>query len=235
MSVWCTWPPGATFEDAATYLTGPVLGFLLRLRGALAFHASAVQLEGGAFVLVGPHGAGKSTAATALGRRGCPIITDDVLHVTPAEGRWLAQPFPATLRLWPDSVRLALGVDSTLPRITPTWDKRALEIGMHRITGASHPVPMCGIAFLDKREPSFRAPRIDALGGAAALVRLATHSSASHLLDDEARAREFMLLGRLVRDVPCVSAVAANTEAHFDAFIDLLYEWAIQRCAIDAT
>src|SRR5262245_43893123 len=57
-----------TLEDACTYLVGIVLSFGFRLRGDFSLHASAIQSERGAVALVGPHGAGKSTLAAALGR-----------------------------------------------------------------------------------------------------------------------------------------------------------------------
>src|SRR5690349_20774404 len=38
--VWMRWPPPWTLDDVATYLLGPVLGFVLRLRGTTCLHAS---------------------------------------------------------------------------------------------------------------------------------------------------------------------------------------------------
>src|SRR5579862_2303136 len=37
--IWSAWPPHITPEDSATYLVGPVLGFVLRLRGMCCLHA----------------------------------------------------------------------------------------------------------------------------------------------------------------------------------------------------
>src|SRR5438874_6736839 len=37
------WPEDYTLEDACTYLLGPVMGFVLRLRGKVCLHASAVD------------------------------------------------------------------------------------------------------------------------------------------------------------------------------------------------
>ena len=65
--VWATWPEPWTVEDAATYLLGPILGFVLRLRGVVCLHASAVAVGDRAVVLLGPSGAGKSTTAAAFG------------------------------------------------------------------------------------------------------------------------------------------------------------------------
>jgi hypothetical protein len=56
--VWATWPEPLTLDDTATYLLGPILGLVLRLRGTVCLHASAIALGGRAVVLVGAAGAG---------------------------------------------------------------------------------------------------------------------------------------------------------------------------------
>jgi hypothetical protein len=228
-NVWCTSAVDAALEDTATYLTGPVLAFVLRLRGALALHASAVEVQGRALLLVGPHGAGKSTAAAALGRRGCAIITDDVLHLRNIDDRWCAESFSSPLRLWDAGAILALGDTASLPRLTPTWDKSGLAPGTHGVEAARGPVPVGGIVLLGPRETSAHVPRLEPIGPAEALVRLATHSSSSHLLDTHGRAAEFHALSSLVRETSCTCAVSAETPETFDAFIDLLAAWAITR------
>ena len=69
--VWAWWPEGATLDATATYLLGPVFGWLLRLRGVLALHASVAALDGRAAAFAGPAGMGKSTTAAGspLSRR----------------------------------------------------------------------------------------------------------------------------------------------------------------------
>ena len=222
--VWCTWPSAATLEDTATYLTGPILGFVLRLRGMLALHASAVQIAKRALILVGPHGAGKSSTAAGLAMQGCPVVADDVVHVRRTGRGWLAEPFGTTLRLWPDGARVVFGRETALPRITPTWDKRALPTGCGNTPAVMEAVRVGGIAFLEPRESS-AAPALAPVSAAEAVVRLATHGSASHLLDHEARQREFTVLAQLVRDVPCTRAIPVEDEQRFGAFVGLVHGW----------
>jgi hypothetical protein len=225
--VWCTWSKAATLEDVCTYVVGPILAFALRLRGALALHASAVEVGGRAIALVGPHGAGKSTVAAALARLGHAVVTDDVLRLRRVDSEWLAEPFAGVLRLWPESARLVLGSSDTLPRITPSWDKRALAIGAHGTRPCEQIVPLAGIVFLDPREPGCAAPRLVPTTERDALLRLATNSSAAHLLDRRHRAVEFIQLGALVRDIPALAAVARQDPgpAAFDTFILRIVEW----------
>ena len=226
--IWCTSAPQATLDDTATYLTGPILGFALRRRGALSLHASAVRVGESALVLVGGHGRGKSTTAAALMQRGCALVTDDVMHLRRRESEWIAEPFAAGLRLWPEAVTLVLGPDASLPRITPTWDKRLLHepgLGGNATPSA---VPVRSIAFLEPRETGPEAPRLSPIGAAESVVALATNSSASNLLDDGARVAEFEALGDLVRGVRCIKAIGADRPGTLQPFVDLLYAWTLE-------
>ncbi|HEY0729444.1 MAG TPA: hypothetical protein VGD38_15295, partial [Pyrinomonadaceae bacterium] len=72
--IWTTWPEPLTLEDTATYLLGPVMGFVLLLRGLVSLHASAIVVDGAAIALVGPAGAGKSTTAAAFSARGFSVL-----------------------------------------------------------------------------------------------------------------------------------------------------------------
>jgi hypothetical protein len=219
--VWCTWPDSASLEDTCTYLCGPVLGLLLRIRGALALHASAVQIGRGAIGFVGAHGAGKSTLAAALGAAGAGVMTDDVLHLRADGARWMAEPFASMLKLWPDGARLALGAAAELPPIAAGWDKRALHLG-GAIGAASSPMPLIALAWL---APRGSEAAIQPLTAGAALVHLAANSSAAHLLDSASRAVEFSALSRLVRCVPCAAITAPDGPAAFPGFVTRVLGW----------
>ena len=218
--VWCTWPSTASLEDTCTYLCGPILGLVLRLRGSLAFHASAVQFGAAAIGFVGPHGAGKSTLAAALAARGCAIVTDDVLHVRREGSAWLAEPFASMLKLWPDGAELALQ-RSDLPRIAAGWDKRAL-VPDDRIPAVDDALPLAALFCF--AEPDAR-PGIEPIPAASALVRLAADTSAAHLLDREMRAAEFQALAALVRDIPCWSLTPPDSPRDHPRFVDQILVW----------
>lgn len=80
-NIWTVWPEKSSLEDTATYLLGPVLGILLRLKGEICLHASAVALGDRVAVFAGNAGAGKSTTAAAFVRQGYPIVSDDVVRL----------------------------------------------------------------------------------------------------------------------------------------------------------
>jgi hypothetical protein len=198
--VWARWTAPLTLEDAATYLLGPVLGFLLTLRGSLCLHGSAVAAHGRAFALVGPSGAGKSTLAAALARRGQAVLTDDITALRPAEPDFLVQPGYPRLRLWPESVQVLYGAADALPPLTPTWDKRYVDLTDAAYRFQSRPLPLAAVYLLGERcagaEPAL-APLLprDGLVGLAANRYFCLPEQADH-------ARAFAFLGRLVASVP---------------------------------
>jgi hypothetical protein len=202
--IWMTWR--TTFEDACTYLIGPIMAFVLRLRGDVALHASAVRIGDAAVAFVGPHGSGKSTTAAALARAGCPVVTDDLLRLTPGPAGWLAHPYGSALRLWPASAVLLYGDAERLPRITASWDKRGLAFAAEGdAVAAAASVPLRTLVFLSRS--SGAAVRFEAqlITGSDAILQLIANSSAGHLLDAHARAHEFRAIARLARTVACLA------------------------------
>jgi hypothetical protein len=222
-TIWMAWD--AAFEDACTYLVGPVLGLVLRLRGEFAIHASGIQAGGAALAIVGPHGSGKSTTAAAFGRRGYPVLTDDILRLTPADGGWWAHPFGDILRLWPDGAQVACGpACAPLPRITASWDKRALAIGPDGVPAAEGVLPLGGIVFLGGA-PTGSALRLSSVSPADAVIRLAANSTAGYLLDTAMRAREFAAVTSIAAAVPCAETARSADPLPIDPLLDRMVEW----------
>ncbi|HEX2210783.1 MAG TPA: hypothetical protein VHG93_24080 [Longimicrobium sp.] len=202
----CTWPAHFTVEDAATYLLGPVLGLVLRLRGVPSLHASAVEIDGAAVALVGPAGAGKSTTAAALATRGHALVADDVLALRASEGGIVVQPAYPHVRLWPDVVPALFGEGAELPPITPNWEKRGLRLdeAFH-----PHPLPLRRVYVLSGREAGPDAPRLEPMGAMEAALALVANGYVGWFPDRAAQARELEVLGRVARGVPAAWAVPA--------------------------
>lgn len=200
--LWATWPESATLEDTATYLLGPGLGYLLRLRGVTCLHASAIEVDGRAVALVGPSGAGKSSTAAAFARLGYPVLSDDIVALSEQDGCFSVQPAYPRIRLWPESVESLFGSEDSLPRITPTWDKRFLDLGSDGYRFQSEPLPLAAIYFLGERSDEPQAPLVEAIGARNALMALVSDTYGKNLVGPVHRAREFEALGRLVARVP---------------------------------
>ena len=197
-----TWPDPLTLEDTTTYLLGPVLGFVLRLRGVTALHASAVAIGKQAIAFLGPAGAGKSTIAARFARLDFPVLCDDVVPLIEQNGKFLAQPGYPRLNLWPEAVSALYGSPDALPLMTPNWSKRyaALNDNGHRFQ--SEPLPLAATYILGERGIEPACPIVEAVPPHGALMALVSNTYLNYVLDEAMRAREFDLLGRLVGRVP---------------------------------
>ncbi|MGB3541476.1 hypothetical protein [Rubrivirga sp.] len=73
--------PAADPKYASAVITGELFSVVLRQRGLLVLHGSAVARDGVAIGFVGDSGWGKSTLAATLIKRGWRLLTDDLLVV----------------------------------------------------------------------------------------------------------------------------------------------------------
>jgi hypothetical protein len=200
--LWAQWPDSLTIEDAATYLLGPVLGLLLRLRGVTCLHASAVSFGDRAIAFVGSEGAGKSTTAAMLAQKGCAVISDDVVALTERQGTFYVYPAYPYLCLWSDSVTIVYGPEKKLPSFSASWDKRLLSLAGNHLKFEAQPLPLGAIFVLGERSSLANAPLIESMNPKESLLSLVANSFATNLLDNEMRAHEFKFFGQMLRSVP---------------------------------
>jgi hypothetical protein len=205
--LWGSGPEGASLDYLATYLLGPVLGILLRLRGLPCLHGSAVAVGGRALSLVGDQGAGKSTTAAAFARLGFPVLSDDITALREQGSTFWVLPGDPNVCLWPQSVAYLYGSPTALPLIIPDnildpeWDKRWLDLTGPGTHFQSQPLPLGAIYVLgDRQEDS--GPRVEEVLGNERLLLMIANNYGSGFLDKERRAREFEALGRLLNRVP---------------------------------
>jgi hypothetical protein len=216
--IWASWPETSSLNDAATYLLGPVLGVLLRLRGIVCIHASAIAVGGIAVAFVGPAGAGKSTTAAIFAQRGCGVLSDDIVALAEERDTFLVLPAYPHVCLWPDSVGMLYGSPDRLPRFVPDWEKRCLALGRdEELKFAQRALPLGAIYLL--RERTSRA-QLGSVPLPAAFMVLVANSYATQILDRQMRAKEFDVLSRLVPQVPIYSLNAPRDADGFDDFYD---------------
>ena len=211
--IWAVWPKTLTLEDTAVYLLGPVLALVLRLRGVTCLHASAFSVGGRAVALVGPSGAGKSTTAAAFAGRGFAVLTDDMLALEEQHDRVIAHPGYPRLRLWPDAAGILYGAPAALPRLTPNWDKRYLDLQSNGCRFERQPLSLSAIYLLDERRDDPTAPFAESLTASAGLLSLLASSRGDFHPDKQSHRREFDMLGRVAQRVP-VRRVVARTRPH---------------------
>ncbi|MBI3467548.1 MAG: serine/threonine protein kinase [Planctomycetes bacterium] len=204
--IWAGWSGETTLDDAAVYLLGPILGYVLRTRGVTCLHASVVAANETAFAFVGSARSGKSTAAAAFARLGLPVLSDDVAAICELDGRFHVRPAYPQLRLWPDSVERLFGSRDALAPLTPQcpqWDKRYLSLvsdGEHSFM--DRPLPLRAVYVLGARETSDTAPRIEPLPPRERLLKLIANSYTGYLATAADQRREFHLLRSLIEAMP---------------------------------
>lgn len=223
--VWATWPGATlTLEDTATYLLGPVMGFVLLLRGFISLHACAVAIGDRAVAIVGPAGAGKSTTAAAFAERGYRVLAEDVVTLRDRETEFLVQPGYPSIRLWPASVEALFGSADCLPKLTPTWDKCYLDLTQDKYAFEHDPLPLAGIFLLAERKDDPATPFVQEVAPAEALLSLIANTYATYLMDRQMRAREFELLQRVLHSVPVRRVTPHSDPARIDALCETILE-----------
>jgi hypothetical protein len=219
--VWATWPENLTIEDMATYLLGPVLGILLRLRGVTCLHASAVAFGENAVAFVGFEGAGKSTTAAALARRGHAILSDDVVALAEQNGSFVVHPAYPYLCLWPESVESLYGSAEALPQFSANYEKRCLSLGKQELRFAERALPLATIYILGERRGD-PAPLVEEFTPQKAFLALVANTFATNTLDSGMRAKEFEILARVAPGVPIRALHAHHDAARLPDLCDLL-------------
>ena len=222
--VWARWPGGMTLEDTATYLLGPVMGFVLILRGITCLHASAIAFDDKAIALLGPRSAGKSTTAAAFARMGYPVLTDDVVALDDRGDSFLVQPGYPRLRLWPDSVNALFGAGDALPLLTPNWDKRYLDLMSRDYKFQQRPLPLAAVYILGERSDNPAAPFVEAVSANTGTMALVANTYATYLKDKSMRAQEFDLLSRISAHVPLRRVTPHADAAHLTRLCETIID-----------
>jgi hypothetical protein len=200
--LWGTCLPPLTPEDVATYLLGPVMGYVLRRRGVMALHASTVCISDMAVLLCGPSQSGKSTTAAALALRGVPVLAEDISALREDRGLLYVEPGYPRVCLWPAAVKILFGAQGALPRLTPTWEKCFLGLDGASAKFEPKQQPLGVVYLLGPPVDEADAPRIEDLGMRDALLELVQNTYMNWLLDRRQREEELDILTKLVASIP---------------------------------
>ncbi|OGQ17541.1 MAG: hypothetical protein A2138_08395, partial [Deltaproteobacteria bacterium RBG_16_71_12] len=186
-----SWHDPLTFDDALVYLVGPVLGAAVRLARRSVLHASAIAIGGGATLLMGDAGAGKSTLTAAMLDRGAALVTEDVAALDiPAQGAPRVFRGGTRVKLWPESVAGLRGQHDALPLLVPQsvdWHKRFLDCSERMMSADALPV-RCIVAL--ERSTEVDSPQPVELRAHDKLLCLLANGYASRLMRHDDRADE---------------------------------------------
>ena len=219
--VWATWPTHLSVANTATYLLGPVMAFVLRARGVLSLHAGVVEVRGGAVAVAGAPEAGKSTVLAALALRGSRVLGDDLAPVYDEGGRLGVHPSYPRVRLWNDSVERLFGSAEALPLLTPTWDKRYLDVH-ERGLFEDRPLPLSALFVLDDRVASEEAPSVHALSRREAFAAVLAHLHTVWMFPASPQDAVFRLATRIAREIPVARVIPHSDPARLSDLCDLI-------------
>ena len=222
-SVYARFATHSCLADMTSFLTGPVLGFILRMRGVVALHANAIDVGKRAIVLVGDALAGKSTTAVMFARMGCKILTEDVAPLSLDGGSVAVSAGCTEIALRPDAVEYLYGSREALPRFSANWDKRRFDIAA---AGAYSPrsLPVAAVYMLTNHGDVPDAPCVHAMSSRDAIMELLANVYGNRLLHRELRLRELDILHRLVSTVPVKAAVTGARSTLVERFCEVLLD-----------
>ena len=153
-SIFIALPEPPTPEAIVHPVATTPLAILARWRGDAALHAGAVLHAGGAWVVCGNRGAGKSTALALLAQRGLPVVADDLVVIS--DGHVLSGPSCVDLRAdtaprFPDARFLGVvGARERWRIATPAPPARVPVRGLFLLEWGDD--PKAAVAPLDLRE-----------------------------------------------------------------------------------
>jgi hypothetical protein len=200
--VWGQWPESVGYDEAVSYLIGPILGTVLRLRGATVLHACAINVNGRAIAVLGDAGAGKSSLAATFAQRGYPILTDDLVALDDQNGAFKIQPGHTWIMVPPETVQVLYGAADALPQALPPWPKRRLDLTREGYHHQRESLPLSAVYLLGQRSRSARAPFVRRVRPRRALLTLLANSNAPRRVQVGTPGRDFDRLSRIAADLP---------------------------------
>lgn len=211
-------------NEVADFLLGPVLGIVLRLRGTICFHGSAVALENKAIVFVGVPGAGKSTTAALFAQKGHSVLSDDIAALVERDGAFCVLPAYPYVNLWPEALEMLAQTECSSRSVSASVDKVRVPLDGKESRFQREALPLAAIYVLAERSADSRAPFIEVLPRQAALMNLVANTYGNTILDPTMRAQEFRVLGQIAESLPIRSLVASDGAGQLRRLYDSVRE-----------
>lgn len=186
---------------ASIYLLGPIMSYLLELRGVVVLHASCVEIEGEAVAFLSASGGGKTNLAVAGLCAGRRLVADDIAAVDAEEAGVWVRPARPSMRLWPGDIPAHWGLPDEFPIVHPNFDKRRIPLAQ-RAGFCSSPVPLSCL-YVPVRSSTVTTYTFEDLAPADALVELVRQSFCLDFVDVvELQPDRLFRLAQIVRSVP---------------------------------
>lgn len=202
----------ASRDEIRLFLMGSAMGALLYQRGFLPLHGSAVETPWGAMVFAGQQGAGKSTLAAHLIRRGYRFLSDDICAMTRTSAGHQVVPAVSHLRLCEDVYR-HLG--------KPTYARFHVDKYVVPIEGNSptHSVPVRAIHILS--EGPAPGPAFEVLRGFERIRQIFEHLYRPEFLHGQGTEQSLLQsAGQIAAETTMITASRPRDLMALEEFID---------------
>ena len=183
-----------------TYLVGQVLSFALLRQGIEPLHSTTVVVNGEAVAFLGDCGYGKSSLGAAFLRAGHRLLTDDLLVVKEEKGRFLAQPGPPRLKLFPEVARAVLGKEPAGVPMNPSTPKLVLPLAPGEV--AASPAPLRAFYLLPAGGAARRRIGLRRLRPRQAFLALVANTFNPVITESGRLARQFQTAAQLAEALP---------------------------------
>lgn len=215
--------PAAIPADIRAYLLSPIFSTLCYQAGMYSLHASSVRVGNGVAAFLGHSGAGKSTMAAYLERRGYPVISDDICLLDPrASGQnpsaqeAVVVPVAPALKLWRSALEALGALPEELPRVFSRDDKYRMRVGE-----IDDRLPLRSVFFLEWASDPEASPEFVPVTGVHAIARLMEFTHFGYLMKPTGRqAENFLLGGRLLSQVGAFTLRRPRNFNRIDDVID---------------
>lgn len=203
-TVVCRPLPGVNNETIQHLFLDQVLPLVLSTRGRVLLHASAVVTPAGIIAFAGEAGRGKSTLATSFAASGCPLITDDCLHVDLSNDPPLGIPGYPGLRLWDDSIDQLFEEAPPLSEVAHYSEKKRLAVRDTELPYCDQRLPLCGIFFLAVHDDAFGPEiQIERLSVREAFMALMSYTFKLDIWNSEMLVADFIRIRQIAAGLPC--------------------------------
>jgi hypothetical protein len=194
----------ASVEALGQLLTGQIAVLVLLRRGVPVLHASAVTFDEGAIAFMAPSGHGKTTMAASFLTDGATILTDDALPLLQRSDGVYGVPGVPSMKVWPATAELCLGVHEDLQPLVTAPSKRLLHVA-GRFSYATEPALLRAIYVLRRYAPELSGCTdimIRPLTGRDRVAALLSNTLQRATLNPQETARMLPTYARLAAQVP---------------------------------
>jgi len=197
--VWIIYDKKELDSNLDSYFVGLVMGCILRLKGMLCLHASAVNIDGKAILFVGKKRSGKSTTAAAFSRLGYKVLADDIAAIDEQPDGWYIQHGYPKVRLREQPLALLHSADDkNFSPVYSNYDSWYSDIDHNFWESA---LPLGAIYLLNQVNDSNSLPYVTS-AEAGGLIGLHKNTFANYLITPDLRKVEFEQLGRIISKIP---------------------------------